>query len=128
MSMMVKSTHTWVIKEKTTYIHSCDILLANKKKEGSPCRLVTVAERISHFCLARNLIQPLGSTHNFTQSGWLILFSPDNLSGQHKLEKSAKHLLHSVQMSYCLLFNSSSSITPPWGKLSNLWTAGVYFS
>ena len=33
-----------------------------------------VAERISYFCLARNLIRPLGSTHNFTQSGWLILF------------------------------------------------------
>ena len=44
-----------------------------------------VAERISHFCLARNLIRPLELTHNFTQSGWLILFSPDYLSGQHKL-------------------------------------------
>ena len=29
----------------------------------------SVAERISHFCLARNLIGPFGSTHNFTQSG-----------------------------------------------------------
>ena len=29
----------------------------------------TVAERISYFCLARNLIRPLGSTDNFTQSG-----------------------------------------------------------
>ena len=28
-----------------------------------------VAERLSSFCLARNLIQPLRSTHNFTQSG-----------------------------------------------------------
>ena len=90
-----------------------------------------VAERISYFCLARNLILPLGSTHNFTQSGWLILFIPDNLSGQHKLGKSAKHqtfseMLRSGQTSYCLLFNSSSSITPPWGKLSNLWTPCVY--
>ena len=63
-----------------------------------------VAERISYFCLARNLIQPLGSTHNFTQSGWLILCNPDHLSGQHKLGKSAKHslfseLLRSVQTS-----------------------------
>ena len=94
--------------------------------------LETVAERISHFCLVRNLIQPLGSTHNFTQSGWLILFHPDHLSGQHKLGKSAKHFLfselHSVQTSYCLLFNSSSSITPPWGKQSNLWIPCVYFS
>ena len=44
-----------------------------------------VAEGISHFCLTRNLIRPLGWTHNFTQSGWLILFIPDHLSGQHKL-------------------------------------------
>ena len=46
-----------------------------------------VAERISYFCLARNLIWPLGSTHNFTLSGWLILFIPDHLSGQQKLGK-----------------------------------------
>ena len=36
----------------------------------------------------RNLIRPLGSTHNFTQSGWLILFIPDHLSGQQELGKS----------------------------------------
>ena len=34
---------------------------------------------------------------------------------------SFAELLRSVQTSYCLLFNSSSSITPLWGKLSNLW-------
>ena len=28
-----------------------------------------VAERISYFCLVCNLSRPLGSTHNFTQSG-----------------------------------------------------------
>ena len=44
-----------------------------------------VAERISYFCLARNLIRPLGSTHNFTQSGWFILFNLDHHSEQHKL-------------------------------------------
>ena len=33
--------------------------------------------------------------------------------------------LRSGQTSGCLLFNSSS-ITPPWGKLSNLWTPCVY--
>ena len=91
----------------------------------------TVAERISRFHLARNLIRPLESTHIFTQSGWLILFNPDYLSGQHKLGKSTKHflfveLLRSVQTSYCLLFNSSSSssssIAPPWRKQSDLWT------
>ena len=73
-----------------------------------------VAERISHFCLARNLIRPLGSTHNFTQSGWLILFIPNYLSGQHNLGSrqtpSLAEQLRSVQTSYCLLFNSSSSI------------------
>ena len=37
-----------------------------------------VAERISYFCLAHNLIRPLGATHNFT---------PDHLSGQQKLGK-----------------------------------------
>ena len=97
------------------------------------CNHETVAERISYFCLARNLIWPLGLTHNFTQSGWLILVSPDHLSRQHKLGNSAKHflfgeLLCSVQMSYCLLFNNSSSITPPWGKQSILWMPCVYFS
>ena len=50
-----------------------------------------VAERTSYFCLARNLIWPLGSTHIFTQWGWLILFSLDHLSKQHqKLGKAAK--------------------------------------
>ena len=81
--------------------------------------------------MARNLIRPWGSTHNFTQSGWLILFSTDHLSGQHKLGKlsntpSFSELLRSGQTSYCLLFNSSCSITPPWGKLSNLWTPYIY--
>ena len=28
--------------------------------------------------MARNLIQPLGSTHNFNQSRWLILFIPES--------------------------------------------------
>ena len=46
-----------------------------------------VAERISYFCLARNLIRLIGSMHISTQSGWLILFYPDHLSGQHKLRK-----------------------------------------
>ena len=33
------------------------------------CAERVVAERILYFCLARNLIQLLGSTHNFTLSG-----------------------------------------------------------
>ena len=80
--------------------------------------------------MACNLIRPLGSTHNFTQSGRLILFIPDHLSGQNKLGKPPNtlyfsELLRSRQTSYCLLF-SSSSITPPRGKPSNLWTPCVY--
>ena len=49
-----------------------------------------------------------------------------------QIEEAIKHSvfhrqLRSVQTSYCLLFDSrSSSITPPWGKLSNLWTSCVY--
>ena len=100
-------------------------------RDGELVTIQLVAERISYFCLARNLIRPLRSTHIFTQSGWLILFFPDHLSGQHKLGKppntlSSLEFLRSGQTSYCLLFNSSSiSITPPWGKPSNLWTPCV---
>ena len=43
--------------------------------------------------MVRNLIWPLGSTHIFTLSGWLILFIPDHLSEQHKLKKVSKHFL-----------------------------------
>ena len=79
--------------------------------------ILFVAERISYFCLARNLIRPLGSTHNFTQSGWLILFNPDHLSKQHKLGNppnilSFSELLRSGQTYWLFaLLNSSSSTT-----------------
>ena len=91
-----------------------------------------VAERISHFCLTRDLIRPLGSTHNFTQSGWLILFSRTIFPGSTNwgnLPNTAhfSELLRSVQTSHCLLFNSSR-IMPPWEKQSNSWTPYVYFS
>ena len=43
-----------------------------------------VAERTSYFCLVRKLIWLLGSSHIFTQWGWLILFNPDHFLGQHK--------------------------------------------
>ena len=52
----------------------------------------TVIEGISYFCLARNLIRPLESAHNFTQSGWLILFIPDHFPGQQKLWKPSNTL------------------------------------
>ena len=86
-----------------------------KYEPTSPPSYGFVAERISHFCLARNLIRPLDSTHIFNQSGWFVLIHLDYLSGQHKLGKSTKHflfveLLRSVQTSYSLLSNSSSSI------------------
>ena len=88
----------------------------------------SVAERISYFSLARNLIRPFGSTHIFTQSGWLILFIPDHLSGQHQIGESRQTLFLILRISS---FNSSSSsssssITPPPGKPSNLLTPCVY--
>ena len=46
-----------------------------------------VAERTSYFCLARKLIWPLGSSHIFTQWGWLILLSPDHFSRQHQITR-----------------------------------------
>ena len=42
--------------------------------------------------MARNLIRPLGSTHIFTQSGSLILFNPDHLSGQSQIGESRQTL------------------------------------
>ena len=81
-----------------------------------------VAEWTSYFCLARNLFRPLGSTHIFTQSGWLILFNPNHLSEQHKLGKAAKTL--SLPQSFFVQNRRNDS--PLWGKPSNLWTPCVY--
>ena len=62
-----------------------------------------------------------------------ILLEPSFWAAE--IGEAAKHsppfseLLRSGQTSYCLLVNSSSSsssITPPWGKPSNLWTLCVY--
>ena len=93
--------------------------------------LVSVAERISYFCLSRNVIRPLGSTY-FHPIRMTYPIHPGPSFRAAEIGEATKHtpsfseLLHSGQMSYCLLFNSSSSITPPWGKLSNLWTPCVY--
>ena len=72
------------------------------------------------------------STHNFTQSGWPILFNPDLLSGQQKLVKlpntlSLAEQRHPVQTSHWQFFNSSSSMDT-WGNLSNLWIPCALFS
>ena len=77
--------------------------------------------------MARNLIWPLGSTHVFIQSGWLILFNPDHLSRQHKLGKASKHFFSLVQDRHndCPL-SWIAAVAPPWGKPSNLWTPWVY--
>ena len=92
-----------------------------------------VAERTSYFCLARKLIWPLWLTHIFTQWGWLILFIPDNFSGQHQIGESPPNYLFlrtfrklQTYLLSALFFSSSSSITIPWGKTSNLWTSWVY--
>ena len=73
----------------------------------------------------------LNSTHNFTQSGWLILFNPDPLSGPQKLGKlpntvSLAEQLRPVQTSHWRFFNSSSSMDT-WGNLFNSWIPWVYF-
>ena len=90
-----------------------------------------VAERTSYFCLAHNLIWPLGSTHIFTQSGWLILFSPDHFPRQHQIGERPPNtfILRSFrtgQTSYCPLSFFSSSTTTPRGKPTNLLTSWVY--
>ena len=71
------------------------------------------------------------STHNFTQSRWLILFSPHLFPGHQKLGKlpntpSLAEQCHPVQMSHWPFFNSSSSSSSmdTRGNLSNLWCPG----
>ena len=55
-----------------------------KKKKMYIDRIVDIiAEGIFVFWFGAQL----NSTHNFTQSGWLILFNQDLLSGQQKLDK-----------------------------------------
>ena len=70
--------------------------------------------------------------HNFTQSGWLILFIPEHLSGQHKVGKSRQTFSLAEQLVQCRHLSGCSQIAAAaawtqWGKLSNLWTPGVYF-
>ena len=70
--------------------------------------------------------------HNFTQSGWPILFiSQTSFSGQQKLGKlpnifSLAGQRRPVQTSHWRLFNSSSSMDT-WGNLSNLWIPCVWY-
>ena len=65
--------------------------------------------------------------HIFTQSGWLILFSPYHLSGQHQIEESRQTLSlpQKDKRNDCPL-SSIAAAAPPWGKPSNLWTPCVY--
>ena len=63
------------------------------------------------------------STHNFTQSGWRILFIPGLLYGQQKLGKLPNTSFLAgqrcpVQTSHWWLLNSSSSSMDTWGNLS----------
>ena len=48
--------------------------------------------------MARYLIRPLGSLHNFIRSGWLILINPNHLSGQQKLGKPPNTLPLSLNL------------------------------
>ena len=70
------------------------------------------------------------STHDFTQSGWLILLILDLLSGQQRLVKLLNTVFlaeqrRPVQTSHWPFFNSSSSMDA-WRNLSNLWIPCVY--
>ena len=80
--------------------------------------------------MACNLIRPLGSTHNFTQSGWLILFIPDHLSRQHKLGKPPNTLPLSqnffVQDRRLTVCSSIAAASTQWGNPSNLWNPCIY--
>ena len=84
------------------------------------------AERTSYFCLARKLIWLLGSTHIFTQRGWLMLFIPDHFSGQHQIGEGPPNTLFPRTDVITVRSPFSSSIMTPWGKPSNLWTSSVY--
>ena len=69
--------------------------------------------------------------HIFTQSGWLILFSLDQFSGQHQIGESPPNtlFLRSFRKGQTYLLSAlfiSSRITTQWGKQSNLWTSWVY--
>ena len=46
---------------------------------------------------SRNWIWPFGSTHIFTQWGWLILFSPGHFSGQHQIGESPPNTFSSSE-------------------------------
>ena len=90
-----------------------------------------MGSRNNFVFLFNALIWPLGSTHIFTQSGWLILLIPDHFSGQLQIgEKPAKHSLPQNFLNKTDVFTvytlHSSSIVTPWGKPSNLWTSWVY--
>ena len=82
----------------------------------------SVAERISHFCLVRNLIRPLGSTHNFTNQ--------DDLSYSSfwaaPIGEAVKRPLWLNNFVQCRRLTVCSSIaaaaSTQWGKQSNLWT------
>ena len=92
--------------------------------------IYAVAERISYFCLAWNLIQPLGSKHIFTQSGWLMLFIPIIFPGSTNWGKPAKH---SLPQNFFVLDRRNdcplswiAAAAPPWEKPTNSWTPCVY--
>ena len=92
--------------------------------------IYAVAERISYFCLAWNLIQPLGSKHIFTQSGWLMLFIRIIFPGSTNWGKPAKH---SLPQNFFVLDRRNdcplswiAAAAPPWEKPTNSWTPCVY--
>ena len=114
--------------ERYIYILCCKL---DTKKKFDQIRIRTFpscgpVQKVFLFCAQFN------STHNFTQSGWPILFFPELFPGQQKLGKlpntpSLAEQRRPVQTSHWSFFNSSSSMDT-WGNLSNLWISCVYIS
>ena len=80
--------------------------------------------------MPRNLIRPLGSTHIFTQSGWLILlfriiFPGSTNWGTRQTLPLFQNFFVQDRGNDCPL-SWIAATPPPWGKLSNLWAPCVY--
>ena len=89
-------------------------------------------------CSRKNFVFLFGTLINLTvrvnayfpQSGWLILFSPDHLSGQHQIGESLPNTLSSSELfkkdRHLTVRSSIAAASPPWGKQSNLWSPCIY--
>ena len=131
-NLLQRSWRWGTIQDNRSFIY---LVLSNCLQDSKRSFRITVlslvAEGISYFCLARNLIRPLGLTHNFTQSGWLILFYRTTFLGSTNWG-TVKHSLWLNNFVQCRRLTVCSSMaaaaSTQWGKLSNSWTPCAYFS